>query len=308
MRIGHLSDLHILEIDAINPFEFANKRLVGGMNLLLNRADAHSSAVVHKALQRLEELEVDHICITGDLTNLALDSEFKAAAGVIARVPNSLHRVSVIPGNHDYYTYEAEDEGRFEKHFGAYLTSDMPAYQQDSGYPFVHLREDVAIIGLNSGKASLPFFATGVVRQNEVRALEALLDDPALNDVSKVVMIHHPITPFEHAKVQRTRRLKNAKQVMDILRRGAVQLVIHGHNHHISTQELPHLKGDGTMFVCEAGSASVAEYTNPRFAGSFNIFDIDGTTVERIETHLYDGFEDAFVHWHEETYERKLAS
>lgn len=307
MRIGHISDLHVFHMEGLpNPLSFLNKRLVGGVNLLLNRSDSHSRAVVEKAVMRLEELDVDHICVTGDLTNLALDSEFQAARDVLLEVPDHLERVSVIPGNHDYYTYEAEREGRFERYFSDFLRSDMPAYQQPSGYPFVHLRDDVAIIGLNSGKATPPLFATGLVRQNELDATAALLADPEIKKRFKVVMIHHPLTPFEHASVQRSRCLVNDAEVLRTIRRGCVDLVIHGHNHHISTQELPHLEGSRTLFICEAGSASVREYQNPRFAGSFNIFDIEDGDLQRIETHLYDGFEDTFVHWHEETYVREM--
>jgi len=182
----------------------------------------------------------------------------------------------------------------------------MPAYQQESGYPFVHLRGEVAIIGMNSGKATPPFFATGVIRQNELDACAALLEDPEIRNRFTVFMIHHPLTPFEHASVQRSRRLLNEREVLRMVRKGCVDLVIHGHNHHISTQELPHLSGSGTMFICEAGSASVREYSNPRFAGSFNLFDIEDGALQRIETHLYDGFEDTFVHWHEETYIREI--
>ncbi len=87
MKIGHISDLHILEVHDVRPWHFLNKRLVGGTNLLLNRGKRHSPKVVHKALSRLDELGVDHIAITGDLTNLALPSEFQAARRILDTIP-----------------------------------------------------------------------------------------------------------------------------------------------------------------------------------------------------------------------------
>ena len=306
-KIGHISDLHVLDIprSELLPHRFLNKRLVGGANLLFHRADAHSVAVVHRALERLDEEGVDHVCITGDLTNLALDSEFEAAHRLVLDIDKPYERVSVIPGNHDAYTYSAERDGRFEYFFSDFLKSDLPQHQGSRGYPFCHLRGEVAVIGLSSAVATPPLFATGLVDDEQLEHLQTLLDDDTVKSRFKVVMVHHPLTDFEHARTNRFRRLVNADDVMRICRLGNVDLVIHGHNHHFSTQEIPHLNGPGTMYICEAGSTSTRDYTNPRFAGTYNIFH-DGH-LSRIETHLYEGHEDSFVHWHEETYQRVIS-
>lgn len=306
MRIGHISDLHVLRLAKIRPWDFASKRIVGGMNLLGHRAGAHSVAVVQKAFQRLEDLGVDHICISGDLTNLALPSEFEAARELVDEIPNAIERVSVVPGNHDYYTFRAARNRRFETYFAPYLQSDLPEYQLASGYPFCHLRGDVAIVGLNSGVPSLPMMAYGRVANDELEALDRLLGDPRLSGFVKIVMVHHPLLPYPYAKIQASRHLHNADDLVRILRNHAVDLAIHGHNHYVSTSILPHLKGTGNLVVCEAGSTSNQSPSAPEFAGSFNIFDVVEGHLERIETHIYDGFEDTFVHWREDVFERKL--
>ena len=59
MRLAHLSDLHVLELDSPKPWEFLNKRAIGGANLALNRGKRHSADVIRKALRMLESLEVD---------------------------------------------------------------------------------------------------------------------------------------------------------------------------------------------------------------------------------------------------------
>lgn len=306
MRIGHISDLHVLHLEDVNPLDFASKRLVGGINLLRHRADAHSVEVARHALARLSELDVDHICISGDMTNLALPSEFRAASKLVAEIPDAETRVSVVPGNHDYYTHGAARERRFEHHFQPYLRSDLPAYQESTGYPFVHFREDVAIIGMNSGVPTPPLMAWGKVPENELRALDALLSDPKLKDCFKVFMIHHPLLPFQYAKVQESRHLVNATDVLKVLREHQVDLAIHGHNHHFSVNKLPHLNGSGDLYICEAGSTSNRASSLPEFAGSFNIFEIEDRELVSIETHIYDGFEDTFVHWKEEVFRRVL--
>jgi 3',5'-cyclic AMP phosphodiesterase CpdA len=275
MKLGHISDLHILELDSPRPLDFANKRLVGGLNLLLKRSKAHSTELVHRAIAHLDALGVDHIAISGDLTNLALDSEFAAAARVIATISNSIERVSVVPGNHDYYTGEAVAARRFETHLAPYLKSDLPAYQLDSGYPFCHLRGEVAIIGLNSGISTPWLFATGKVRDDELVAVGQLLDDPEVQSRFKVVMIHHPVLPVEYHRVEFNRRLINARDVLDTLRRHDVDLVIHGHTHHYAIRRIPQLRSQGTTYVCEAGSTSVQVEGDPILSGKFNVYHIE---------------------------------
>lgn len=305
-KIGHISDLHVWKMQNVRATDFLNKRLVGGANLLLKRNSSHSPAVIRKALERLNDLQVDHVCITGDMTNLALPSEFIAARDIVEEIPDSLSRVSVIPGNHDYYTRAAERRRFFETTFEPWLYSDLPAYQLPSGYPFCHLKDGVAIVGLNSGISSAPMMAIGKVKPDELRAAAALLSDPAVRSRFVVVMVHHPLLPTPFVKVQATRHLVNASDVLRVLRESQVDLAIHGHNHHVSTTKIPHLKGQGNMWICEAGSTSYNSPADPHFAGSFNVFSIEDHHLAKIETHLYDGFEDSFVHWQEEIYEREL--
>ncbi len=308
MKLGHISDLHILKLDDPRPWEFLNKRLVGGANLLLKRSKSHSSRVVEAALHHLDQdCEVDHIAITGDLSNLALASEFGEAAAMLADIPEADQRLSVIPGNHDYYTHETARSRRFEQFFGRYMRSDVDGYTTASGYPYCHLRgDDVAIIGMNSAIPTPWFFATGRVDDAQLEAAAGLLDDPAVRDRFKVVMIHHHLLPFEHSRVEYSRRLINAGDVLDVMRWHDVDLVIHGHNHHFATLEVPHLRGRGTLRVCEAGSTSVGAYDDPYFGGKFNVYHIEHGRLLKIETHLFEGYDEGFVQWKEQTFEQRV--
>ncbi|AWV89127.1 metallophosphoesterase family protein [Bradymonas sediminis] len=308
MKLGHLSDLHVLKIEHPRPWHYLNKRIVGGTNLLLKRSKSHSSSVVVRALDRLQNhCNVDHIAITGDLSNLALDSEFYESARILSSIPDAAQRVSVIPGNHDYYTHAAAREQRFEHYFAPYIQTDLPGYRNDSAYPYCHLRgDDVAIIGMNSAIPTPWFFATGRVEEEQLKTLAAMLDDPKVRDRFKVVMIHHHLLPFEHSKVEFTRRLINASEVLETLRRHDVDLAIHGHNHHFSTIEIPHLRGSGTLRICEAGSTSVGSYSNPYFGGKFNVYDIEDGRLKSIETHLFESNDAGFTKWRERVFEEKI--
>lgn len=298
MKIGHVSDLHILEFDRPRPWQFANKRVVGGTNLLLNRSKSHSTPVVELALAKINEIGVDHLAISGDLTNLALDSEFKAAAKILATIPEAENHISLVPGNHDYYTYKSARVRRFETYFAPYMHSDLPDYQLPTGYPFCKLiGDDVALIGLNSGLASFIFFATGQVDPEELRQAEALLDDPAVRNRFKIVMIHHPILPVNFHRIEYNRRLLNAPEVLHMIRKRGVNLVVHGHTHHHQTEQVPHLNGPGTTYICEAGCTSIGQHPDPERAGKFNIYHINDRRLDKIETHLYDPTQNQFNLW-----------
>ena len=57
---------------------------------------------------------VDHLVITGDLTNLALESEYRRAAEIVGRFGSKLE-ISVVPGNHDIYTDTKSQQALFQK-------------------------------------------------------------------------------------------------------------------------------------------------------------------------------------------------
>ena len=87
LRLAHLSDVHVLELQGTPWRAFLNKRATGAVNLLGPRRGAHpTSAADHLAGElaaRLRDGRLDHVLITGDLTNLSLESEYRAARAVV---------------------------------------------------------------------------------------------------------------------------------------------------------------------------------------------------------------------------------
>src|SRR5690554_6518437 len=83
MLLAHLSDIHVLDLAGVRFYRFFNKRVTGGLNLLLKRSKAHKPALLEEALDRIEGLGCDHVLVTGDLTNLALPSEFERARRIL---------------------------------------------------------------------------------------------------------------------------------------------------------------------------------------------------------------------------------
>ena len=132
MRIAHFSDLHLLSLEGVGFHRFLNKRLTGWAMLRFHRKSVHKPHAVRAVADEVGAARIDHVAITGDLTNLALESEF---ALVKSFLENDLgfhpDQVSVVPGNHDVYTRGAARTRRFETFFKSYMESDLPEYGVD---------------------------------------------------------------------------------------------------------------------------------------------------------------------------------
>src|SRR6186997_2662803 len=103
MRIAHCSDLHLLSLNGARALDFANKRWIGGLNLLANRGRHYHAAVFRAMVEDFNRSAIDHIVVTGDITNLALEEEFRFARGFFDAIELGPSDVTVIPGNHDSY-------------------------------------------------------------------------------------------------------------------------------------------------------------------------------------------------------------
>src|SRR5205085_8489886 len=127
MRIAHFSDLHVLALDGLTASRMLNKRFTGWVNLKLKREHKHRPAYVRAIAREITRANVDHVVITGDLTNLALEQEFEAVKELLeGELGLDADRISAVPGNHDLYTRGAMRDRRFTTYFAEYVKSDLP--------------------------------------------------------------------------------------------------------------------------------------------------------------------------------------
>ncbi len=122
LQIAHFSDAHLLSLKGAKAHQFLNKRWTGGLNLLLNRGKHYQLSIFKALCSKLQTLSPDHNVCTGDLVNLAFQSEFDQVAPLLAQFFDAT-LLSMVPGNHDRYIREAM--GRFESSFAPYLHRDL---------------------------------------------------------------------------------------------------------------------------------------------------------------------------------------
>src|SRR5260370_8710378 len=118
--LAHLSDPHLPPLPSPRLSDLAGKRALGYLNWTRNRRKFHRRDVLDALVTDLQAQAPDHIAVTGDLVNLALEAEFAPARKWLESV-GAPDRVTVIPGNHDAYVRATQH--RFAQAWGHYLDS-----------------------------------------------------------------------------------------------------------------------------------------------------------------------------------------
>jgi 3',5'-cyclic AMP phosphodiesterase CpdA len=287
LRIAHISDTHVLSPLGVEWRKMLlNKRITGYANLILRRGRVHRRDYLSAVLSAVAAI-ADHVVVTGDVTNLALESEFEEARALIDNVDRAVE-VTVVPGNHDLYLPSIKRQ-RFSHHFGTFLRSDLPELAVDlpaGPFPCVKLRGPVAIIGLSSAVPRPPFIAAGYVGEAQLNALEKVLAHPEVAARTPVILIHHPpLDPRNRFKQLRDGLVDAAalRKVLQPLDRG---LVLAGHLHGRIRATLPTTSG-ALDVICASGAG--LDHPDPSVRAGFNLYDVgDDGTVTNIEAHVLD--------------------
>jgi 3',5'-cyclic AMP phosphodiesterase CpdA len=265
--LAHLSDPHLPPLPEPRLADLAGKRALGYLNWTRNRHKFHRRDVLDTLVSDLHTQVPDHIAVTGDLVNLALEAEFPLARTWLESV-GAPDRVTAIPGNHDAYVRATRH--RFAETFGNYLRGDDAP--QDETFPFLRRRGPLALIGVSSAVPTPPLMATGWLGQSQLDALDRLLAQLSTEQAFRVLLIHHPLRSKSRAK-----RLTDSPQLRALLKRHGVELILHGHDHIHSTMWF-----DGpNRSIPAIGVPSASSLAHGHYpAAAYNLFSIerDGDT------------------------------
>ncbi len=228
--LAHLSDPHLAPLPQPRLADLASKRVLGWLHWRRTRHRIHRAAQVDLLVRDLKAQAPDHVAVTGDLVNIALEAEFPQARAWLDRV-GTPHDVTLVPGNHDAYVRLGH--AALAAHWHEYMRGDA-ATSTALRFPFVRRRGPLAIIGLSSAVATAPFMATGRLGAAQIGELEQLL--PRLAGHFRVVLVHHPPGG---SRSGRFKRLTDAAALRSALARHGAELVLHGHDHVHALDWLP---------------------------------------------------------------------
>ena len=195
--LAHLSDLHI------------------GRN---QRTDDRATALC----RALEERNVDHAVVTGDVTHRGRRCELARFRAIFAPLIDS-GRLTVVPGNHDC------------------LGDDVSADLRGGARVAVDARPGLHLVRFDStGHHNRSFFAGhGRMTDDDITAITAALDGAPAGAVV-VLLLHHHLLPLPHDNSAERMfswlgwssgvELPRGRHLLALLR-GRCDLVLHGHRH-----------------------------------------------------------------------------
>jgi len=221
--IAQLTDLHLLEDNhADRPLGPRARLSLLSFGRRLDAAERRRRAASALAEARAES--VDHLLITGDLTEDGELAQFEVLAELLADSRISPERITLVPGNHDAYA----DGGTY----AAALAGPLRPYAATSAIATALRFRDVTIVPVSTAFHQSPLRSAGAIVGAELETLGQIAADPSLRGRPLVFAQHHPpgrhFVPLFHW----IDGLVEHSALSALFERCPHLHVIHGHTHH----------------------------------------------------------------------------
>lgn len=257
MRLIHMTDPHLTSLEGISAAHFTGKRWLGYQSWRRRRRK-HLRSHLDELCAAAQALQPDLILVTGDLVHLGLAPEVETAAEWLGAL-GPPERVMVVPGNHDLY--RGDSWAAVQAHWASYLHLNLPSSDAAQGeslpywarFPSHLRRNDIELHGLNSGRPTSIFTATGELGAAQRSRLAERLAASS-PDALQILALHHPPAP---GAIGRRKALRDARALVPLA--GRMHLALHGHIHRDRAYRL------GQARVFATNSASLADASFRRF-------------------------------------------
>jgi len=271
IRLGHISDLHLADRGRYPRNGFSAKD-----------CDRHSSKLAKGLLDALREVGVDHLLVTGDLTLSAEPREFERAAELLKPWAEA-GKLTVVPGNHDVWTEDSVDTGRFLRAIGPDgkgMRRPAPTYPH-----VVPLGADVVLVALDSARwGEDPHATAGRLGAEQLKsARELCREHEKAGKATLLAFHHHVLLPPERipSDVHVARMpLSDADQVIRLVADLPVAAVLHGHRHCAFRVDVPGARGP-TPILCSGSVSRVAD--EPVRRARAYVYEIDAGGIRGVE-------------------------
>ncbi len=221
LRLALVGDVHVYRL-AVAPWHLLSKRILGQMNLWLNRRSRLRTDLLPEVVRRIADLSPDAILCSGDLTTTALRGEFADARAALAPLLERFDTF-IVPGNHDRYTFTADRTKRLERHFTDHTADRWPHHRA--------LTDRVHLAAFDPTRATVAF-AGSALDEDQLRAFDRHIRPHLGKGDCLIVLCHYPIgTPPGTKPEPRSHALRNAARLVDTLRLDNPVLYVHGHVH-----------------------------------------------------------------------------
>ncbi len=187
---------------------------------------------VNDMLKQIKTKYPNHkLIVTGDITDDGHEKQYLNAQKALKPFKDN---VFICPGNHDFGAvgnfFSRERAERFDQYLSVHL--EQGGTFTGDNTPVVNMvREngiEVMLIALDSNlETMLPFdFACGKIGKSQLKALDAIINDPGVAHIRKILFFHHH--PF--VRTDPFMELKDAKKLVRRIY-GKVNVLMFGHKH-----------------------------------------------------------------------------
>ncbi|EQA54784.1 metallophosphoesterase family protein [Leptospira kmetyi] len=281
MKIVHLSDLHFPT--PVPFFQLKGKMFVGYLNYNLRRKKKYPKEIWESILGFIQKTKPDAIVVSGDITNVSHEEEFRTAGKLLSELPRE--KVFYIPGNHDRYMKQSVGENAFyERYF-----SDLSGQSISHNAHYIRIKKigDLHFVGWDSSVPLSILDAYGRIQPEVVTQTKKILTEKKIGDY--VLVCHHPI--WNPADRQETvhHKLLNREEVASLLKEKPPLAYLHGHVHtnwvKQPGEELPY-------YV--VNSASSTRLSDRRHECGFHTLEIQKRNV-KIQRYTYNTEQSKFT-------------
>ena len=264
--IVHISDPHFHALPG-SIGEWRSKRALGAMNLLRRRWRFPLERA-EKLVKTLQQLQWDHLVISGDITSLSLEQEFQTARQTLKPLLEHPQKVTVIPGNHDRYVKAACQPDFFWQYFGDCFVK--------SGIKTQKLTDEWHLIGWDSTHPNDWMTAAGTVTRETLLATESYIQ--AQSAQTRFILVnHYPLWYPSDQADKPLHRLYNGAYVLHwIQQQPQVAIYLHGHIH----ENWAHQVSRATAPLYLINSASSTARLRPGQRSAFHRIHLENTKIE----------------------------
>ena len=281
LTLAHLSDLHLPFDPVLSPLQRFSKRQLSAWSWRKRRA-LHRADILEALVEDLRAQAPDHILVTGDITNFSLPDEFLQAARWLSRLAPNEH-LSLVPGNHDALVAVPYENG---------LGLWSAWTQSENAWPFVHRRNGLALIGLNSALPTAPLLARGRLGPLQLARLERILGVEAQAGRTRIVLLHHP--PAKGAIGWR-KALADGRELRAVLRKAGAELLLHGHARDARLDSVAGPREPIPCLCVPSSSAVPSDHDEGALWHRLHLDIDDGYPSVRVEVRRWDGMTGAFI-------------
>lgn len=214
-----------------------------------------------KSALTLNKYDADFVFVSGDITTMGLLVEYEMAEKKLEEITGEK---LIVPGNHD------------ERNLGFKL---FPEFFKEPD--FIKTIQNINLVGLASSE---PDKDDGHLGRGRHKLIEKGVTK---NNNLTIIGFHHHVIPIPNSG-REANIIEDAGETLDILLRAKIPLVLMGHRH------VPYAVKIHETLLVNAGTFSCTR-TRARFGNTFNIIDIDGSTINIIVVNVGKGRENQLI-------------